>query len=454
MSDLLFARSIPIGPENPSEMGAILNAKQKDKLHIFIAVTHTSSVLSGLMVVFLASAFIWRRSIVNRVSLRLIFTMSLFDFIQSIFSYKNLSTHATVTYRTYTFFVDFMTASSCYMSSSIAFNMQMIFLRKNKKPLPKYTEFLYFAVPMTVAFLQYFPQAIWSAKNGFCTSFDPVQLGTARYIYTVLLGYELIPGIFVFYNVITSIRLIIHLYSKQKKVSRALKEASHETRQLLAASSNNNNSDMGAKPRRGSLSLKETNQLQAVRKVYRACIRIALYPLVPLWWWVAMAAFYWGQYPLNMTFRWHVNSFLHLTVIAWTTFGSVIIANFIVFATDPSVLRVFSELKKDIQSRFGRKKVSDFSATESQEPLNKQKLRSDGVIITEHTDVGTVHGDTSSLDSAELKDYQFDSGAIHQTPAMLEDGGSFTTAYSGLEDDAVIRRARAGQDMEGFYDNM
>ncbi|KAJ1819424.1 hypothetical protein LPJ56_001583 [Coemansia sp. RSA 2599] len=278
--------------------------------------------------------------------------------------------------------------------------------------------------------------------------------GTPRYIYTVILAYELIPGIFVFYNLITSVRVIMHLYVKQRKVSRALSEASHETRQLLTGSSDNAGSGFNSNTRRGSLSSKEVNQLKAVRKVYRACIRIALYPLTPLWWWVATAAFYWGQYPINLTFKWHIDAYIRLYLIAWTTFGSVVIMNFLVFSTDPSVLHVFSELKKDIAIKLNRRKTRGFQDTGSQEAIYKPKSRKDGVTITEHTDFGTVHGDSSSIETDGLKNYHIESSVVHHSPSMLEDGGSFTTAYASLEDDDVIRRARAGEDVTGFYDNM
>ncbi|KAJ1825397.1 hypothetical protein LPJ56_002693 [Coemansia sp. RSA 2599] len=198
--------------------------------------------------------------------------------------------------------------------------------------------------------------------------------GTPRYIYTVILAYELIPGIFVFYNLITSVRVIMHLYVKQRKVSRALNEASHETRQLLTGPSDNAGSGFNSNTRRGSLSSKEVNQLKAVRK--------------------------------------------------------------------------------DITAKLNRSKTRGFQDTGSQEAIYKPKSRKDGVTITEHTDFGTVHGDSSSIETDGLKNYRIESGVIHHSPSMLEDGGSFTTAYASLEDDDVIRRARAGEDVTGFYDNM
>ncbi|KAJ2371884.1 hypothetical protein IW150_004388, partial [Coemansia sp. RSA 2607] len=169
----LLKRSIPVGPEDPAAMNKIVHDALGKDLWRFFDLLYTSMVLSGSMVVFLIAAFLWRRSVVNRVSLRLIFAMSVCDFIQSMVSYKNMHLKSKVQCRTAGFFVDYTTASSIYLSSSIAFNLQMVFLRKSRKPLPKYTEILYYVIPLTVALLQFTPQYIWAAKHGYCYTFDP-----------------------------------------------------------------------------------------------------------------------------------------------------------------------------------------------------------------------------------------------------------------------------------------
>ncbi|KAJ1646716.1 hypothetical protein LPJ64_001830 [Coemansia asiatica] len=135
-------------------------------------------------------------------------------------------------------------------------------------------------------------------------------------------------------------------------------------------------------------------------------------------------------------------------------FVSIVIMNFLIFATDPSVLNVFSELRKSIYSKLKRKSNSDFQATDFHEAIYKPKERNDGVTITEHTDFGTVYGETSSMDTAELKHYRTESEVVHDSPGVLEDGGSYTTAYSSLDDDDLMRRARAGRDVADFYDNI
>ncbi|KAJ1721795.1 hypothetical protein LPJ53_003708 [Coemansia erecta] len=455
----LLKRSIPVGPEDPAAMSMIVHDEMGKNLWRFFALLYTSAVLSGSMVVFLIAAFIWRRSVVNRVSLRLIFAMSLCDFIQSMVSYKNMHLKNAVECRTGGFFVDYTTASSIYLSSSIAFNLHMVFLRKSRKPLPKYTEILYYVVPLTVALFQFAPQYIWTAKNGFCYTFDPVPAGTKSYILHVIFAYELIPGIFVFYNLITSTRVIITLYMRQRKVSRALHEASHETRLLLNGPSGESeekdgNVSSGGK-RRGSLSSKDVRQLKAVRKVYRACMRIALYPIVPLWWWVSQAIFYWCQYPLNMTFRWHASLMLKLMYISWTTFSAVIILNFAVFVTDPSILNVMKEVRKSILQRLGRLDRShEFNVEGSHDALNTIKHKQQGVVITEHTDSGTIHTDSGSMDSGDLAKYKIQEGSPEYSPSALEENGSITTAYASFDDDALIRRARAPGNIEDIYDNI
>ncbi|KAJ1848857.1 hypothetical protein LPJ73_003866 [Coemansia sp. RSA 2703] len=455
----LLKRSIPVGPEDPAAMNKIVHDALGKDLWRFFDLLYTSMVLSGSMVVFLIAAFLWRRSVVNRVSLRLIFAMSVCDFIQSMVSYKNMHLKSKVQCRTAGFFVDYTTASSIYLSSSIAFNLQMVFLRKSRKPLPKYTEILYYVIPLTVALLQFTPQYIWAAKHGYCYTFDPVPAGTASYILHVILAYELIPGIFVFYNLITSTRVIITLYMRQRKVSRALKEASHETRLLLNGATaeseeQNGNISSGGK-RRSSLSSKDVRQLEAVRRVYRACMRIALYPVVPLWWWISSAIFYWCQYPLNMTFRWHATRMLHLYRLSWTTFSAVIILNFAVFSTDPSVLSVMKEVRKSILKRLGRLDTShEFNAESSHDAVNTIKHKQQGVVITEHTDSGTIHGDGNSMNSGDLANYKLQQDSVEYSPSALEESGSISTAYASLYDDSLMRRARAPGNTGDLYDNI
>ncbi|KAJ2827362.1 hypothetical protein IWW50_001931, partial [Coemansia erecta] len=117
--------------------------------------------------------------------------------------------------RWYGFFMEFFIFSSIYMSSAIAFNLQMTFLRKSRAPLPSYIEYLYYIVPIAVVLCQFVPQYIWAAKNGFCRAFDPVMPVTNHYIVYVIFVQMGIPTLFIFYNVITSACVIHSLYKKQ-----------------------------------------------------------------------------------------------------------------------------------------------------------------------------------------------------------------------------------------------
>ncbi|KAJ2766569.1 hypothetical protein IWQ56_003674, partial [Coemansia nantahalensis] len=210
----LWRRADESEPADPMQViSLMLTLLDNNRWQVNLALALTGAA-SGTMVLFLLGVFLWRRSLVNRVSLRLIFAISLFDFAQCMIQTKPRQTDLG-RQRVSSFFIDFFTSSSVYLSSSIAFNLQMTFLRKSRNPLPRYVEYLYFIVPVLAAAIQFMPQYIWAAKHGYIFTFDPIQPGTKAYLAFVTLAMMGPPTIFILYNVVTSIRVICSLYIKQ-----------------------------------------------------------------------------------------------------------------------------------------------------------------------------------------------------------------------------------------------
>ncbi|KAJ2879326.1 hypothetical protein IWW38_006137, partial [Coemansia aciculifera] len=183
----LHLRHFTPGPEDPSVMFAEGSAIIQNRQWLFRLAEGLAGGLSGLMFVFLATVFIWRRSLVDRVSLRLIALISLFDLLHCILQ-TNPNPMTPAGQRCIYFFIDFFSFGSIYLSSSIAFNLHMVFLRKSRAPLPRYAEYLYFAVPLTVALLHFAPQYIWAAKHGLEFSGAAIQSRTPEYLWSTLMG--------------------------------------------------------------------------------------------------------------------------------------------------------------------------------------------------------------------------------------------------------------------------
>ncbi|KAJ1888709.1 hypothetical protein LPJ66_008429 [Kickxella alabastrina] len=323
----------------------------------------------------------------------------------------------------------------------------MVFLRSSRKPLPKYTEYLYFAVPILASAIHTIPQYAWAIRHDECHPLNPIMPGTKKYLIYIIFVTLLVPTIFVLYNVLTSIRVILTLYFKQRKVSRALNSASFETNRLLKDALDKPTSISKTGSSRGtSLSAEDTRQLQAVRRVYRACIRIAMYPLTPILWWIFNATFYGVQYHITMTYQSDVYTMTVLMYINWVAFPSIVILNFLVFLTDPGVLNVVSEVRKLVRHRFGRAEaVSGFTSASQQTTPRASMIKKNGIIITERAESNTSHSDAFSLSSNEGDTPQYSPGRV------LEENGSFTTAIASLGDDNVMRSVRNDSSAQGFY---
>ncbi|KAJ1731848.1 hypothetical protein LPJ61_002329 [Coemansia biformis] len=449
-------RSIELGPDDPAEVFDLMySILRKGTWKSTLALVLTGSA-SGAMMLFLFSVFLWRRELVNRVSLRLIFVISLFDFLQCMVQTVPPAPDDSARCRAGSYFIDFFMSASVYLSSSIAFNLQMAFLRKSRKPLPDYVEYLYYIVPILVVFLQFTPQYIWAAKHHTCTAFVPIQPATTAYIiYIVFAGFG-IHTVFVLYNVITSVRVIISLYIKQRQVGQALKSAMQGTTDILGGSHCTDNTVGGAGPPRGPrMSFKDQQQLQTMRRVYKACMRIALYPLAPLVWYIMFVVFLTRQYYYTFTWKSDAYAMARLLTLSWYSSCVLVMANFLVFLTDPAVLAVISEVHKALSKRFGAKKRGDDDDSSSDDlpRFRRTSEKKTGVTIKESTKTKTLTDDIS-ISSSDLEAQDTGIAGLTDATSTLEYGQSYASSLSGLRDDAVGRRVRGDADAQRFLDDM
>ncbi|KAJ2452433.1 hypothetical protein EV183_002948 [Coemansia sp. RSA 2336] len=343
------------------------------------------------------------------------------------------------------FFAEFFIYGSMYLSSAIAFNLQMTFLRKSRSPLPRYVEYLYYIIPFTVLIIQLAPQYIWAAKHGTCRASDGVESKTSYYIVYTIFVQMFIPSIFIFYNVITCLIVIYSLYRKQRKVSLALKQATEKSRQILDGSQDPSTTTK-AKP---AVYSREQQQLIAVRKVYRACIRIALYPLAPLVWWIIFVVFYIAQYYLTLTSMHNLIVLKRFALLNWFTSFISGIVNFLVFITDAAVLHVVSEVHTSLKQKFRRKHgfSEDTGSTLQGSKHNLPKKPTSGSIPS-----ATV--DDISLSSEEFGSHKAQGYYPADSLGDVEENRPYASSIAGLHDDAVTRRVRGNADANSFMDDM
>ncbi|KAJ2442668.1 hypothetical protein GGF42_006879 [Coemansia sp. RSA 2424] len=357
MSALFFRRTFDMGPESPAvlipQAKAILDAKS---WQFFLAYGFGGS-LCGVMALFLIGVYFWRPVLVNRVSLRLIFAISIYDFIECVLQATARSDGVSARCRATMFFSAFFGYASVYTSSSIALNLHLtLFRRGSRLYLPAYVEYLYFIVPLVVSLLHWAPPAIWAAVHGYCSAFEPIDIGTSSYIRYVVFVQLLLPLLALLFNVVTSLRVIIMLLVQQRQVNRSLQEVMQNTRKHVLCSSNSGNGtntyalaeDDGC----GYASTKATKELEVnlmvVRKFNNAAIRIALYPCAPIAWWCINLAFYVIQYSLTMTYQADVATFVRMVSLAWFSMPAIAFANFLVFVTDPALRKVVKEVQRSI----------------------------------------------------------------------------------------------------------
>lgn len=286
--------------------------------------------LSGAMALYLVIVYFWRPKLVNRVSLRLIFAILLYDFIVSIIQGAAKANGPGVGCRLIIFFSQFFGYASVYTSTSIAVNLYMKLLRKRSKPLPKYTEVLYFVVPLAVALLHWLPPIIYAASKGYCTAGDLIEPASKAYILYMTFVYLFLPLVAILFNLVISTIVIITLLIQQRQIGMSLREIA-DNKEL------------------------EVNLL-VTRKFNSAAIRIALYPLAPIGWWVMNAVYYAVMYPVTMTKPEDAYTWVFGMNLAWFSLPAVIFTNFMVFVTDPAFLKVVKEVRTILIANQRKKK--------------------------------------------------------------------------------------------------
>ncbi|KAI9499867.1 hypothetical protein BX070DRAFT_231250 [Coemansia spiralis] len=337
------------GPEDPliliQQAVAILDS-QHWKFYMAYSIGGT---LCGLMALFLICVSIWRPTMVNRVSLRLIFAITVYDFIVCVIQASANSRNASARCRATIFFSSFFGYASVYTSSSIAFNLYMTLLRNTRSNyLPKYVECLYYAVPLLVALCQWLPPTIWAAVNGYCSAFEPIETGTMAYILYVVFLQLLIPLCALLFNIIVSCRVVTMLLLEQRQVNQSLREIMQQTYDRLFGTKRSiDNGCVMSETVRNQLEI----NLLVMRKFNSAAIRIALYPCAPIAWWIINAIYYAMQYSLTMTFENDVGRWVKMASLAWFSMPAIAIANFLVFVTDPAFVKVVKEVYRHISSK-------------------------------------------------------------------------------------------------------
>ncbi|KAJ1885494.1 hypothetical protein LPJ66_010092 [Kickxella alabastrina] len=282
------------------------------------------------MFIFISIACLARPAIANRTSLRILSLISLFNFLYgiiSIFSY-NYSLSGCVAQG---FFLELFIYSGLYLTSAIAFNLHLKFLRSPSKPLPKYIAYLYFVVPIAVATMQLVPQYIYAATRGTCNVFGWSAMGNTRPALFLFLVKLLIPAIFGIFNLVTSVRVIIVLCQKRCIINGALKSV---------------NSGAPKQHTTSAVSI-SVIQLQAVRKVYNASIRVAIYPLVPLVWLTLLAIAIGLQDTINFSSAHGLRYYLDTAYLTSLLVPVTMITYVLVFLFDPVFCQLFTSSKTD-----------------------------------------------------------------------------------------------------------
>ncbi|KAJ1964767.1 hypothetical protein GGI12_001210 [Dipsacomyces acuminosporus] len=334
-----------------------------------------STGVSGLMVAFIICVFIWRRSLVNRTSLRIMFAMSLLDCIVSAIQIKPPAVdREDAACRAHEFFVDFGMFTSIYLSSSIAFNLYMVFLRKRQAPVPTYVECLYFIVPITVALLYHAPQYIWAGVNGYCSVMESFDVGTKEYMLYVFLGRLLPVYLFMLFNICTCAWVIVWLVKKQRLITATLQELRKQRLSLVSNSS------------RVEVTKAYERQLNVSRKVNSAALRIALYPLSPLAYCIMYTVYYGLESKITFDQKSDYTKMYKGNVISWFSYPAISFINFLVFLTDPVMLNVIKEVSKSMTTKFSEQhKFNEIKRQEEQDPNTESTLN-------ESTDPGYAYG--------------------------------------------------------------
>ncbi|KAJ1808963.1 hypothetical protein LPJ75_004478, partial [Coemansia sp. RSA 2598] len=222
------------------------------KIHASYA---TAIALSGLVFLFLSAAFVFPRSVARRTSLYLICLVNLLLCLHCILTmYAFYYTFAGCVTRN--FFIKFFEYSALYLIAAIAVNLHLQFHRKSETPLPRYTTYLLFGVPLLVAALHQVPQYADAGAIGICTTALKYTAGTTGYTIYNVFAVILIPAILIVYSAAICIWTIVKLSRRKQSVNKAIYSILQSAR----------------KGQDKSAALKEVSRLRIVRGVYSDAI--------------------------------------------------------------------------------------------------------------------------------------------------------------------------------------
>ncbi|KAJ2614781.1 hypothetical protein H4S08_001541 [Coemansia sp. RSA 1365] len=247
--------------------------------------------------------------------------------------------------------------------------------------------------------------------------------------------------------------LAFEMFDIQRRISKTLWSVASEVQDALE-SSNNTGAQWSNSTAATKLSWKDQQQLEAVRRVYRACIRIALYPLAPLTWWILIVIYYIGQYFYTLTWKSDAKMMARYMTLNWYTSCVVALTNFVVFLTDPAVIFIIKEVHRSLPKSLGGKKkaITDSHSTHYDSPkISAKKVQA---VNIESYSAGSIGNDDISLGTADFDGQgprNFYPGDVGDS---LEQNNTFSTSVAGLHDDAVTRRVKGKADTQSFLDDM
>ncbi|KAJ2809989.1 hypothetical protein H4S07_002937, partial [Coemansia furcata] len=250
------------------------------------------------------------------------------------------------------------------------------------------------------------------------------------------------------------------LYTKQRAITRVLNSVSRESMGLLNGSNPNTAQDnisvVSASNASISVSPKERQQLKLAQRIYKVSVRIALYPLAPMVGLILLSIFYLQQYFVTLTYKSDVNTFVWLMTMSYFKFPVIAFLNFVIFLTDPAMLKVITEVRRSIRIKMGH--TDDFKNSSSGwHSPGRVVGKKASITISESGALSeTMQVDSSSListyDPEKTDNYQ--SNGLFSSATALEESRPFASAIDGLQDDAVMRRVRASGDDESDYQDL
>ncbi|KAJ2432775.1 hypothetical protein GGF42_009520 [Coemansia sp. RSA 2424] len=236
----------------------------------------------------------------------------------------------------------------------------------------------------------------------------------------------------------------------------------NETKGLLSGSNPSTAQDNPSAPASQtsvSVSSKERQQLKLARSVYKVSIRIALYPIAPLFCLIIITILYVKQYFVTLTYKSDISDYVWLTTMGYFMFPSIAFISFVIFLTDPAMVKVIAEVRRTIRIKLGRtdnfKSSGDGDGSYSPGRMIGKKAR---ITISESSALSeTMQVDSSLLLSTYDLEKPSDNDQLNGlfgTPAALEESRQLVSAMDGLQDDAVMRRVRAPGDNESDYQDL